>query len=299
MTDADPDYTISDGLLRQCLIFFRRHYAIVGFDDLLAAQRGQERLPPRSLLITFDDGWDDNLQFAAPRLADSALPALLFASTDAVVDAQNCWWQEVLLAALRQGRASYETLWNAIPGDPVPPADSERMLRLIVRYGACEAEIRQNLMEPYLIRPDDRHMLTPDRLRSLAEAGISVGSHGAAHLPLTMIADPGADIDRSRQALANLLPDKARAALSFPHGRYSPSVIAAALSAGFRFLFTSDAVLNGLDDGRPRCLLGRIEIAAHQIADCQGRLQSHRLATWLFLRPRRRLGADSDRTVPQ
>jgi peptidoglycan/xylan/chitin deacetylase (PgdA/CDA1 family) len=106
-----------------------------------------------------------------------------------------------------------------------------------------------------------------------------------------MIADPGADIERSRRALANFLPGKAKAALSFPHGRYSSSVIDAARSAGFQLLFTSDAILNGLADGRPTRLLGRIEIPGHRIADRHGRLQSHRLATWLFLRPRRRLGA--------
>jgi len=290
LAEADPDYTISDSLFSQCLAFFRRHYTIVGFDDLLGAQQGQTRLPWRGLLITFDDGWDDNLEFAVPRLADQAVPAMVFASTDAVADYHPWWWQEVLLAAMRHGRASYETLWKAIPDESSPPPDSERILRLLLRYGACAPDTRQTVLEPFAADHGGRHMLTPGRLRSLAEAGISVGSHGAGHLPLTMIADPGADIDRSRRALTNLLPGLASSTFSFPHGRHSPSVIAAAFSAGFRILFTSDAVLNRLTDGRPTRVLGRIEIPAHQIADRHGRLQSHRLATWLFLRPRHRLG---------
>jgi len=68
-------------------------------------------------------------------------------------------------------------------------------------------------------------------------------------------------------------------------------VMSAAFSAGFKLLFTSDAVLNRIVAGRPAPLLGRIEIPARQIADCHGRLQRQRLATWLFLRRRHHLGS--------
>jgi len=287
MAGADPDYTVSDSLFSQCLAFFRRHYTIVGLDEVLAAQSGGTRLPRRGLLITFDDGWDDNLAFAVPQLAGQAVPALVFVSTDGVADDARWWWQEVLLAAIRQNRAGIEALWNAVPGDPSPPPDGERILRLLVRYGACAPEVRRKVLEPFAAAGSGRHMLTPARLRSLAEAGIAIGSHGAGHLPLTMIADPGADIEHARRALADWLAGEAGAALSFPHGRHSPAVIAAAFSAGYRLLFTSDTILNTLIRGRPARILGRIEIPAHEIADRHERLQSHRLAAWLFLRPRR------------
>lgn len=291
MGDADPDYTISDVLFGQCLSFFRRHYIVVGVEDVLSARDGRTRLSGPSLLITFDDGWDDNLDFAVPYLAAAAMPAVVFASTDAVMDGRSGWWQEVLLSALRQGRADYGTLWNAVPGGgPGPPA-SEAVLDLLVRYGICPPDIRDEALARLVGSDAIRHMLTPARLQALAAAGIAVGSHGAAHLPLTMIADPQTDMERSRRSLGDLLAGRFSDVLSFPHGRNSPEVTSAAFSAGFKLLFSSDAVLNLLVGGRPAPILGRIEITAGQIADRHGRLQRQRLATWLFLRPRNHLGS--------
>jgi peptidoglycan/xylan/chitin deacetylase (PgdA/CDA1 family) len=291
MAGSDSDYTISGELFDQCLLFFRRHYAVIGLDQVVSALDGRTRLPMRSLLITFDDGWDDNLEFALPYLAAQALPALIFVSTDPLVEDSSWWWQEVLLAALRQGGASFETLWCALADNEEAPRDPDRVLRLLLRYGACSSASRRVALAPFVANGAVRHMLTPERLRLVAEAGISVGSHGAAHLPLTMIADPVADMERSRRVLADLLSSKADAVLSFPHGRYSPPVISAAFSAGFQALFTSDAILNMVKDGRPARIMGRIEIPAHQISDQHGRLQTQRLATWLFLRSRHHLGS--------
>jgi len=293
MGKADPAYTISVDLFIQCLAFFRRHYTIISFDDLLAAQNDQTNLPKRSLLITFDDGWDDTLEFATPLLNASAIPALVFVATDAMTDRQTWWWQEVLLAALRHGKARYRSLWRAVPSDAIIPPDREHFLRLLLRYGACTPEIRQTVLSPFATDNDGRHILAPDRLKTLARSGINVGSHGACHLPLSMLDDPGADIMRSRQTLADYLPDHTCTALSFPHGRYSPPVVAAAFSAGFKFLFTSDPILNIPGNGRMSRVLGRIEICAHQIADRHGRAQNHRLATWMFLRPRQTLPSGS------
>ncbi|MBF0324523.1 MAG: polysaccharide deacetylase family protein [Alphaproteobacteria bacterium] len=290
LAGADPAYTVSTELFGQCLAFFRRHYVVVDVDAVMAAQGGGGVLPGRSLLITFDDGWDDNLEYAAPILAAEAMPAVTFASSDAIFDERPYWWQEVLLAAMRDQRASVTQLWNAVEGDGAPPPADCAALDLLVRYGAVAPGCRHQALLPWIDQESPRHMLTPGRLRDLVAAGMQVGSHGAAHLPLTMMAEPLEDLERSRRALEGSLAGAFRPAMSFPHGRYSPALISAAFSAGFKVLFTSDGVLNLLNAGRPAAVLGRVEIAAQHIADNHGRLQRHRLATWLFLRQRRHLG---------
>lgn len=291
MAGADPAYTVSTDLFRQCLSFFRRHYVIVDMDAVIAAQGGGKKLPGRSLLITFDDGWDDTLAFAAPCLAAEAMPAAVFVSTDAIGDQGSWWWQEVLLAALRQGRASFGDLWNAIGDDGGAPPAAGVALDLLRRYGAATAEDRDAALRPWRQDSSARDMLTPERLQALATTGMAVGSHGAAHLPLTMIDQPGADLERSWQRLNGWLAGMFSPVLSFPHGRHGPALISTAFSTGFKLLFTSDGVLNQLVDGRPAAVLGRIEMAAGQLAGADGRLLHHRLATWLFLRQRRHLGS--------
>ena len=65
---CDPDYTLPEALFVDSLRFFRRHYAVVSLADVLRAQREGGGLPPRALLITFDDGWLDNVDYALPAL---------------------------------------------------------------------------------------------------------------------------------------------------------------------------------------------------------------------------------------
>lgn len=53
-------------------------YTVVGLDDVLAFYRDGAELPRRPVLITFDDGYRDNLEHAAPVLQRHAYPAVLF-----------------------------------------------------------------------------------------------------------------------------------------------------------------------------------------------------------------------------
>jgi hypothetical protein len=53
---ADPTYTISPRLFSICLDFLAGQYTVVTLDQVLGSRAGDVPLPPRSLLITFDDG---------------------------------------------------------------------------------------------------------------------------------------------------------------------------------------------------------------------------------------------------
>src|SRR5438876_12438051 len=51
------------------LVFLARHrYTSVGFADYLAYRRGERLLPPRAIIITFDDGYRSNRTIALPLL---------------------------------------------------------------------------------------------------------------------------------------------------------------------------------------------------------------------------------------
>ena len=53
-------------------------YTVVGLEDVLACYRTNEPLPPRSVLITFDDGYRDTLENALPVLRKHTYPAVMF-----------------------------------------------------------------------------------------------------------------------------------------------------------------------------------------------------------------------------
>src|SRR6202022_1197053 len=72
---ALPSWTLADDVFDECLAFFKRHYALVTLDDVKASLEGVRRLPPRSLLITFDDGFADNSDYALPLLRKHGVSA--------------------------------------------------------------------------------------------------------------------------------------------------------------------------------------------------------------------------------
>jgi peptidoglycan/xylan/chitin deacetylase (PgdA/CDA1 family) len=54
-------------------------YRVVSLDDVIAHYLEERQLPPQAVLITFDDGYLDNLENALPVLERHGYPAVLFA----------------------------------------------------------------------------------------------------------------------------------------------------------------------------------------------------------------------------
>jgi len=300
---AEPAYTISERVFVECLEFFRRYYTVVSLDDVLAARQGLRPLPPRALLITFDDGWLDNLEVALPSLQRAGLPAVVFAATEPLADPAPSWWQDTLVRCLWQKRASHEELWRLATGtnrspEAAPPND---LHRLLMRFAALDPETRRELLAGFTRGDDEsqRVMLAPSQLTELTAAGVAIGCHGATHLPLPLLADQAADLKQSRHALAGWLPagHTGLNSVAFPHGRYDGATLTAARNCGFALMFTIDPCVNDSPAGRPASdVLGRIGITESGITGPDGRLQPGKLAMRLFVRPIERLDESSGGT---
>jgi peptidoglycan/xylan/chitin deacetylase (PgdA/CDA1 family) len=277
--DADPANTVSAPLFEEMLGFFRDNYAVVGLADLFAAAERARPLPDHSLLISFDDGWADNLRYAAPLLKSRGLPAVIFIAAEPVLSPAETWWQQQVFDAARRGTLA------AACGREEPPAALDFVSRLAGLAGSERAQILASIPAH---APAARMMLAPRDLSSLAKFGIAIGIHGYRHLPLTEVADLDSGLRRARSAVASLSGDEASArALACPHGRYDQRVLTISREVGIRLVFTSDPILNPLDEGmiakeRP---LGRISMEAPHLADRFGRLDRSAAATWLWRRP--------------
>ncbi|MGS1078598.1 polysaccharide deacetylase family protein [Pseudoxanthomonas beigongshangi] len=293
---CDPDYTLATRWLADSLAFFRRHYHVVSLDQVLASRRAGAPLPPRALLITFDDGWADNADYALPELRKAGLPALMFVVSDAVGTRQP-FFQERLIAALRRGALKLADLGEAMRphlAEPWRPRDESlgELREAIARLERMPAEHRDVVLAPFMAALDDgqRHMVTPDELRHLAAGGVALGLHGKTHTPMTHAADLDAELSGARAALAQHLGQSEPNAesMSFPHGSFDDAIAQRARGAGYELIFTSVPVLNPVGTG-VGWLLGRTGFETDAVVDARGRFRPDWLALYLFRKPAQRL----------
>ena len=293
---SDPDYTLRSDLFAECLRFFVAHYNVVSADQVLCSRRGETSLPPRALLITFDDGWADNVDFALPHLRKLGLPGLMFVVSDAV-DRKESFFQERIIGAWRRGTLTLERLNAALRelGAEAPaaqPANVGHLRKSIQTVEGLSFEARATLLERLSVELADplRQMITTDELRSLDEGGVAIGLHGKTHIPMTRAQDLDLELAGARTEMSQRMPYRAAPnTMSFPHGRFDAPIAAQARQAGYELVFTSVPTLNPVRSSVD-WLLGRLGFETDAVADASGRFRPEWLALYLFRRPHRALG---------
>ena len=129
----------------------------ITLDDWRDAAAGRAPLPPRPVLITFDDGYRSVSRIGAPILAAHNLSAVVFVCTDPIENRRLLWFDEV---AARDGEAEVER-WKT--------CDYERW------FAACASTARVD-------EDDPRALMTVDDVVALDRSGrIEIGGHTSRH----------------------------------------------------------------------------------------------------------------------
>jgi len=155
------------------------------------------RLPERAAAVTFDDGYADNLDVAAPRLQKYGIPAVLFVAVDAVE--RGIMWNDVVIEAVRAARDAIDAGRIGLGVIAVDESNRVAVSRRLIgalkyRPVAERMEAALSLYESVSNAPLPRLMLEPARLRELPEAGFEVGAHTVNH-PILRLLDESAARD--------------------------------------------------------------------------------------------------------
>jgi len=221
--------------------------------ELFESMAGRRRIPDRTVVVTFDDGYADTLHEAAPILAGHGIPATVFVSSDYVDSSCEFWWDElervVLLAPslpphvrITAGGATFEATSGATdaerdgasPGsDPWdltrPPAtERQRMyvgLRdLILRLPTADRDtalesLRAQFGAEQCVRPTHRP-LSSSEVRDLCGNGLmEVGAHTRSHQVLSARSETEQreEILSGKRALEQACDHEVRS-FSYPYG---------------------------------------------------------------------------------
>jgi len=187
-----PAMYVSPATLDMHVTILRRYFAIVHLDDWIRAAAERRPLPRRARALTFDDGWQDNFEYAFPILCRHSAPAMIFL-VSALTGTSKEFWPN------RLGRL----LASSSP-DSLPCALAEVLalvLGAVRAYGARRAEeidsaivlakrldeYEMNALIDVAMPPDSvavgpRAVLNHGEVRAMAESGlVRFGSHTRTH----------------------------------------------------------------------------------------------------------------------
>jgi peptidoglycan/xylan/chitin deacetylase (PgdA/CDA1 family) len=82
-----PVYFCYDTAFEEQMNFLRREgYTTISLDDFTAFQKGVKTLPPKPIMLTFDDGFASNYHYAFPILKKYGMTATIFMTADRNAD---------------------------------------------------------------------------------------------------------------------------------------------------------------------------------------------------------------------
>ena len=260
-TDA---IVVSPETFRRQMQLLRRLFTPLSADEFAQALSAGQ-LPPGACVVTFDDGWYDNLDYALPILRETSVPAVLFVATD-YIGTDKCFWQERLSRALSAARRIPErsrSLFAEIGAthlldDALPPAQAKLAIRAIVdRYKAqpqpeIDALVRkvEELLRDASVTTDGQHpdrFLTWEQVKALDESGlVAIGSHCCTHTPLTKLDASAvqAELRRSRDVIRERIGVNP-SDLAYPNGDHDAQIATAVKDNGYRCAYTT---MRGLVD---------------------------------------------------
>ena len=247
--------TITRKHFEAALEFIIRHYTPVALQDVIADSDGRG-LPPRPVLVTFDDAYRSVREFAAPLCSKFGVPAVFFVNGACLDNRQlalenlvcyvaNLFGLNTVNAAIQSvnGTVNLEVRWLAeifsrfLPGTTLEGREAFRRA-LVELAGISE----RNLAE------QARLYLSSPQLRDLASFKFEIGNHTYTHVNCRSLSagDFAGEIDGNKVMLEAASGTKVRS-FSVPYGSsadLTTNLVAHLRDSGYEAVFLAEGRAN-------------------------------------------------------
>lgn len=258
--------------------WMKKNGAIIGLDEFMADTR------QRRFMVTFDDGWKDNLTYALPILKKYNATATIFITTRNIDHGELFWPEELgiqISTSLRVCTRDYvlsslttqiRRVINKYKLEEIISFNnnSTDLYYLLDRMIECLKMIpdssRDNIISSLYVKLNispkyegSELLLNWDDISFLSDEGISFGSHTHTHALLDRIDNKTIDteLSRSKKILEQKIGKEINA-FSYPNGYFQNQYIQKSLSQnGYKFAFTLERSPLNFDNPFliPRCLV--------------------------------------------
>jgi peptidoglycan/xylan/chitin deacetylase (PgdA/CDA1 family) len=224
--------------------FLARERRVLGLHELLDMLDRGDSPPAGSVLVSFDDGYRNTLDTAAPILARHGLPAIVYLATGYVGRGEAQFIDTLYSAFSHRTRHALDLSREGLPAVMLrdPAIVRRAYVALEQRLATASVEDRTRVLAEVWgqLRPavePPRLTLTWDDVARLRRSygAIALGVHTQGHADLTACAPDVAvrEIQASIEDLRREIGETA-ADFSFPFGRSNETAEAAARAAGVR-----------------------------------------------------------------
>ncbi len=239
---VDVAWRMTPARFEQQVRFLARHRRVIPLAELVQRLREARAPEPGSVVLTFDDGYRDNLEIAAPILRKYGVPATFFLATGYVDRAESQWVDRLYVLFTTRQQHDCGTLpgvtqrWDLRDPRQCRAAHGAIALRLLETSHAEREEILGQV-EAQLAPSEKPPRLTLDwnEVRELATRypELEIGVHTADHIDLARSTPETihAELERSIADVERELGRRPRH-FSFPYGRSSPLASELAARAG-------------------------------------------------------------------
>jgi peptidoglycan/xylan/chitin deacetylase (PgdA/CDA1 family) len=253
--DADwvgPGITHASSVFSKQMELVARKFNPVTIEDVFLFVKGEKSLPDRAVAITFDDGYLDNLEFAAPILHRLGLHAAFYVTTGLIGQAEAPWFSQLRRTFLTTRRTSWRSsgqlrIWDLSTAPARDAALSSAYESCAALVGDAQQQavetIRQEL-EVDSELPERRLMMNWDEVRTLRKAGHVVGSHTVTHPNVAHVPEEAARVEfvESKRQIEGQLQEPV-VHFSYPHPALNPqwteATLAMAGEAGYATAVTT------------------------------------------------------------
>jgi peptidoglycan/xylan/chitin deacetylase (PgdA/CDA1 family) len=249
-----PSMLVSRAMLERHLDCIGRDFRFVSLDEIADHLTEGRPFTEPVAAVTFDDGYREVYEHAAPILLRKGIPAAVFVVTDLV--GKPYWYAHDKLYHLI---AKAFAMWADPARELTGLLDSlDLPVNGLCSHGAADPVKAVSVLLPSLPMADLRRLmngleasvgngfchvprtLTWPMIAALRHSGFTIGSHSRSHasLPAESPESLAEELEGSKRELEHQLRAPVRH-FAYPGGQFTPPVVEAVVTAGYQFAYTA------------------------------------------------------------
>lgn len=271
----------------QQLSFLKDNYNIVTMEDVISSLDGK-LLPPKSLLLTFDDGYAEHFNYVYPILKEFGFQGSFFVPVKAVVEHELLDVNKIhfILASLssfddiiddiKKDLFKYKNEFNLKDFDEyfndlafANRFDSKEIIfvKRILQHALPE-ELRNLLSSKYFekyVGMNEKAFakelyMNESQIKQLVRDGMHVGCHGYDHYWWNKLDCDSLkmELTKSKEFLISMGVDMSQWTACYPYGSSSDTVVTELESQGCRLAFTTEVKIAEVNDNT-KLLIPRLD----------------------------------------